>query len=150
MDALGIRHRFVQVNQSRSQQCTLRGLHFQRPPYAQAKLVRCLSGSIFDVAVDIRPKSPTFGQSFGAELSDKNHLMLYIPEGFAHGFLALTEADVEYACSDMYAPEFEAGVIWNDADIGINWPIPPDGLPLISSKDSQAIPLKELKLQLTN
>ena len=99
--AVGINHRFVQMNHSRSQQWTLRGLHFQLPPYGQSKLVRCLRGRIYDVAVDVRPKSPTFGQSFGIELTEDNHKMLYVPVGFAHGFLALTDCDIEYACGDI-------------------------------------------------
>ena len=141
---IGINHRFVQVNHSRSQQWTLRGLHFQRPPYAQSKLVRCLRGKIFDVAVDLRPKSPTFGQSFGIELSEENHKMLYVPIGFAHGIFALTDCDVEYACGDMYAVDYEEGLQWNDPDVAINWPLEKNA-PILSKKDKEASSLAELK-----
>ena len=135
--AVGINHRFVQMNHSRSQQWTLRGLHFQLPPYGQSKLVRCLRGRIYDVAVDVRPKSPTFGQSFGIELTEDNHKMLYVPVGFAHGFLALTDCDIEYACGDMYAVDYERGIHWNDESLGIDWPLEGHS-PLLSSKDSGA------------
>ena len=145
--ALGINHRFVQMNHSRSQQWTLRGLHFQLPPYGQSKLVRCLRGRIYDVAVDVRPKSPTFGQSFGIELSEENHKMLYVPVGFAHGFLALTDCDIEYACGDMYAVDFERSIAWNDVSLGIKWPL--DGnVPILSQKDAAAPKLKALNDQL--
>jgi dTDP-4-dehydrorhamnose 3,5-epimerase len=145
MDAIGIRHQFVQINQSRSQQWTLRGFHFQKAPYAQSKLVRCLRGSIYDVAVDIRPNSPTFGQSYGVELSDENHLMFYIPEGFAHALLTLTEVDIEYACGDMYAPDFEDSIIWNDPALGVDWPLPDGKAPILSEKDGQSKLLADIK-----
>ena len=145
MDEIGIRHRFVQVNHSRSQQWILRGLHFQKSPYAQSKLVRCLRGSIYDVVVDIRTDSETFGEFYGAELSEDNHRMLYVPEGFAHGFLTLTNADVEYACGDMYAPEFEDAIYWNDSELKIDWPIPDGIKPVVSEKDSKAKKLSEIK-----
>ena len=144
---VGINHRFVQMNHSRSQQWTLRGLHFQRAPYAQSKLVRCLRGKIFDVAIDVRPKSSTFGQSFGIELSEENHKMLYVPIGFAHGLLALTDCDVEYACGDMYSKDYEVGLRWDDPEVGIDWPL--DGnAPILSEKDQCASSLSELKHQL--
>jgi len=144
MDEIGIRHRFVQINHSRSAQWILRGLHFQTSPYAQSKLVRCLRGAIYDVAVDIRVNSDTFGQSYGVELSEDNHKMLYVPEGFAHGFLSLTNADVEYACGDMYAPEFEGAIFWNDDSLNIDWPIPEGISPLVSEKDSSAKKLSDI------
>lgn len=138
--AVGINHRFVQMNHSRSKQWTLRGLHFQKPPYAQSKLVRCLRGEIFDVAVDIRPKSPTFGQWHGAKLTEENHKMLYVPIGFAHGFLALTDCDVEYACGDIYSPGYECGILWNDSQVGIEWPCN-ENIPIVSDKDTKLEPL---------
>ena len=144
MNDIGIRHRFVQINHSKSEQWILRGLHFQYPPYAQSKLVRCLRGKIYDVAVDIRPKSDTFGKAVGVELSEENHLMLYVPEGFAHGFLTLTEADVEYACGEIYSPEHEGAIVWNDHSLDIKWPLPDKILPKISDKDLKAKPLSEL------
>ena len=97
------------------------------------QLVRCIRGKIFDVAVDIRPKSSTLGQSYGVELSEENHKMLYVPIGFAHGFLALTDCDVEYACGDIYAPDFEDGILWNDASLGIHWPLK-NQVPIVSIK----------------
>ena len=144
MNDIGIRHRFVQINHSKSEQWILRGLHFQHPPYAQSKLVRCLRGSIYDVAVDIRPKSDTFGKAIGVELSEENHLMLYVPEGFAHGFLTLTEADVEYACGEIYSPDHEGAVAWNDKALEINWPLPNGVEPIVSAKDAIAKPLTEI------
>lgn len=145
MADLGINHRFVQINHSKSEQWILRGLHFQHPPYAQSKLVRCLRGKIFDVAVDIRPKSKTFGQSIGVELSEDNHLMLYVPEGFAHGFLTLSDADVEYACGEVYAPEFEESILWNDKELNIDWPLSNNIFPKVSAKDSKAAYLSDIK-----
>ena len=133
--AAGISANFIQDNQSRSVKGVLRGLHYQLPPAAQAKLVRCLSGKIFDVAVDIRKNSATFGQWVGATLSSESGEMLYIPEGFAHGFLTLSDtADVLYKVSGKYAPELERGIIWNDADIGIDWP---EDDVLLSEKDEK-------------
>ena len=141
---VGINHRFVQMNHSKSQQWTLRGMHFQRSPYAQSKLVRCLRGRIFDVAVDIRPKSSTFGESFGVELTEDNHKMLYVPMGFAHGFLALTDCEVEYACGDVYAVNYEVGLRWDDPTVGVQWPL--DGQsPILSKKDADGVQLSELK-----
>ncbi|MBL6723248.1 MAG: dTDP-4-dehydrorhamnose 3,5-epimerase [Candidatus Margulisbacteria bacterium] len=140
----GINHRFVQVNHSQSKQGVLRGLHYQSPPFAQSKLVRCLRGCILDVAVDIRPNSPTFGLYHVTELSESNHKMLYVPIGFAHGFLALSDCDIEYACGDMYAPQYEYGICWNDPDIGIPWPNHGVG-PLVSDKDTQLPTLAQIK-----
>lgn len=132
--ALGIRHRFVQDNHSRSRRGVLRGLHFQlhRP---QAKLVRATRGRVFDVAVDIRVGSPRFGRWAGAELSEDNRRMLFAPEGFAHGFLVVSEiAEFQYKCSDFYDPEDEAGVAWNDPAVGIEWPLD-DLEPILSERD---------------
>lgn len=122
--AFGINDRFVQDNHSRSRKGVLRGLHYQNPPRAQGKLVRAVKGEIFDVAVDIRKGSPTYGRWVGVNLSEENMIMLYIPAGFAHGFLALSDvADVIYKTTDEYSPEHEAGIIWNDPEIGIDWPL---------------------------
>ncbi len=140
----GIRQTFVQDNQSRSKRGTLRGLHFQRH-HPQAKLVTVLSGTVFDVAVDVRRSSPGFGRSFGVELSDANHLQLYIPEGFAHGFCVLSEtADIFYKCSDLYFPQHERTLMWNDPAVGIHWPLPQDVPLILSAKDQQGAPLAEL------
>lgn len=131
--AVGITDRFVQANQSRSMRNTLRGLHWQwRRP--QAKLVRVVTGAIFDAVVDVRRGSPTFGKWCGVELNDDNFLQLYVPRGFAHGFCVTSEiADVEYLCSDYYDPGGEAGLRWNDPAIGIVWPT---SWPLLSEKDA--------------
>lgn len=140
--ATGIDCEFVQDNHSRSARGVLRGMHFQRDP-GQAKLVRCASGAIFDVAVDIRPGSTTFGQWEGHELSDANHRQLFVPVGFAHGFCVLSEsADVVYKLSSYYDPETEAGFAWDDPDVGIEWPI---AEPRISARDSSAPRLAELE-----
>jgi dTDP-4-dehydrorhamnose 3,5-epimerase len=119
----------------------LRGLHFQIEPFAQSKLVRCIKGEIFDVAVDIRPESKTFKKWFGVILSEENKRILYIPKGFAHGFVVLSEvAEVEYKVDNFYSPEHERGIIWNDPDIGIEWPI---DNPILSEKDAKLPTLKE-------
>ena len=130
---LGITHGFVQANQSRSIRDTLRGLHWQwRQP--QAKLVRVVNGSIFDAVVDVRRGSPTYGQWCGVELSAENFRQLYVPSGFAHGFCVLSDhADVEYLCSDYYDPGGEAGLLWNDPDVAVEWPT---RWPLLSEKDA--------------
>ena len=135
--ALGITCAFVQDNHSLSvAPFTLRGLHFQTPPRAQDKLVRCIRGRIFDVAVDLRRDSPTFGRWVGAELSAENGDQLFVPVGFAHGFLTLEpDCEVTYKCSDSYAPQHDSGLRWNDPDIGIDWPIPPGVEPEMSDKD---------------
>lgn len=127
---------FVQDNQSYSSKGVLRGLHFQNPPFAQAKLVRVIKGSVIDVAVDIRKNSPTYGQHILEELSEKNHLMMYLPEGIAHGFLTLKDDTIfSYKCSGYYNKESEGSLIWNDSDIGINWP---NVSPIMSEKDKIA------------
>ncbi|MNM35282.1 dTDP-4-dehydrorhamnose 3,5-epimerase [compost metagenome] len=142
----GIDQDFVQDNQSYSAvKGTLRGLHFQLNPKAQSKLVRCTRGSIFDVAVDIRQGSPSYGKWFGLELSAENKKQLLIPKGFAHGFMTLTEdVEVQYKCDELYAPECDGGILWNDPDIGIEWPI--DVVPVLSAKDEKAPLLKDAKL----
>lgn len=130
----GLKRVFVQDNHSKSQKGVLRGLHYQLPPKAQGKLVRVVQGEVFDVAVDIRKSSPTFGQWVGAKLSAENHQQLWIPEGFAHGFVTLSDtAEFLYKTTDYYAPEFERCIVWNDADIGIHWPYVDE--PVLSGKD---------------
>lgn len=146
----GIDTVFVQDNHSLSQTVgTVRGLHFQNPPHAQAKLVRCGRGSLFDVAVDIRAGSPTFGQWVGYELSFENGKQLLIPEGFAHGFMTLEEdTEIVYKCSAFYAPETEGALIWDDPEIGIDWPL--QGItPMLSGKDAEAPGLAGLETQFT-
>ena len=122
-EATGTNYEFIQDNHSRSSKGVLRGLHYQLPPYAQGKLVRVITGAVFDVAVDIRRSSPTFGKWVGAELTAENHKQLWIPPGFAHGFVVLSEtADFVYKTTAYYAPQTDRGVLWNDAEIGIDWP----------------------------
>jgi dTDP-4-dehydrorhamnose 3,5-epimerase len=135
---LGITCRFVQDNHSLSVAAfTLRGLHFQSPPQSQAKVVRCLRGRVFDVAVDVRRGSPTFGKWVGAELSAENGEQLFIPVGFAHGFLTLgPNCEVAYKCSAAYAPECDGGIRWDDPSIGVAWPIPEGDHPKLSPKDA--------------
>lgn len=140
----GISGHFVQDNFSSSRKGTLRGLHYQINPMAQAKLVRCMRGRIFDVAVDIRRGSPTYAKWIGVELSEDNNLMLYIPEGFAHGFAVLSEtADVFYKCSAEYSHLHDRGILWNDPEIGIAWPI---DSPVISGKDRRQPRLKDAEI----
>lgn len=137
-DAVGERVVFVQDNQSRSSQGVLRGLHYQLPPHAQGKLVRVISGRIFDVAVDMRRSSPWFGRWTSVELSDQNHRQLWIPAGFAHGFLVLSEiADVLYKTTAFFEPSAEAHLRWNDSRLAIDWPAAVSAL-RISSKDAAA------------
>ncbi len=134
---------FVQDNYSRSLKGVLRGLHFQSNPKPQAKLVWVIRGKIFDVAVDIRKGSPTYCKWVGEILSESNHKMLYVPVGFAHGFCVLSrEADVVYKVSEEYAPEYDRGIIWNDPEIGIRWPVEK---PLLSKKDASLPRLKEVE-----
>lgn len=137
----GIREPFVQDNVSFSQKGILRGLHFQHPQ-SQGKLVQVLSGEVMDVAVDIRIGSPTFGQWIGEVLSGENHKQMYIPPGFAHGYCVMSEmALFSYKCTDFYNPDTEHGIIWNDPDLSINWPIQE---PLLSSRDAGYSRLKDL------
>jgi dTDP-4-dehydrorhamnose 3,5-epimerase len=138
---LGIDVEFVQHNHSRSSRGTLRGLHFQTEP-GQAKLVRCPRGRIFDVAVDLRRDSPTYGQWEGHELDDEAHRQLFVPAGFGHGFAVLSEeADVAYLLSSTYDPATEAGIAWDDPDIGVEWPVEE---PLLSERDKAAPRLSEV------
>lgn len=143
--ARGIDCRFVQDNHSLSRaRFTLRGLHFQAPPHAQAKLVRCIAGRIFDVAVDIRAGSPTFGKWTGAELSAENGLQLFVPAGFAHGFLTMeADSEVTYKVSSGWVGEAERGIRWDDDAIGIAWPLAAGIAPVISDKDAAAPALAE-------
>jgi dTDP-4-dehydrorhamnose 3,5-epimerase len=138
---LGVDAEFVQHNHSRSAQGTLRGLHFQTSP-GQAKLLRCPRGEIFDVAVDLRRGSPTYGQWEGHVLDDVKHRQLYVPVGFAHGFAVLSEvADVTYLVSSLYDPATEAGIAWDDPEVGVEWPVPE---PLLSERDKSAPTLSEI------
>ena len=126
---------FVQDNQSKSSYGVLRGLHFQKPPYCQSKLVRCIKGAVLDVAVDIRKGSPTFGKYVAVELSEDNHRQFFVPRGFAHGFAVLTpEAVFQYKCDNFYNKESEGAVAWNDPQLAIDWKIPADKV-LLSEKD---------------
>jgi dTDP-4-dehydrorhamnose 3,5-epimerase len=127
--------RFVQDNESKSSYGVLRGLHFQKPPHAQSKLVRVVKGAVLDVAVDIRKGSPTFGKHVAVELSAENHRQLFIPRGFAHGFVVLTDEVIfQYKCDNFYAPQSEGALAWDDPDLGIDWKVPADKL-LLSDKD---------------
>lgn len=141
--AAGIHARFVQDNHSRSARNTLRGLHYQLQQ-PQGKLVRATAGAIFDVAVDVRRSSPSFGRWVGATLSEENHHMLWVPPGFAHGFLVLSEvADVLYKCTDFYAPEHERTVRWNDPALGIEWPLGLDVQPTLSARDAAGCQMRD-------
>lgn len=143
---LGMDLQFVQDNHSySSQKGTLRGLHYQTNPMAQSKLVRCVRGEIFDVAVDIRKGSPTFGKWFGIELTADNKKQLLVPKGFAHGFVAISkDVEVQYKVDEDYAPDCEQSIRWNDPSIGIDWPI--EGAPILSKKDENAPLLKEAEI----
>jgi dTDP-4-dehydrorhamnose 3,5-epimerase len=126
---------FVQDNESKSSYGVLRGLHFQKPPYAQSKLVRVIKGSVLDVAVDIRKGSPTFGQHVAVELTGENHRQFFIPRGFAHGFVVLTDEVIfQYKCDNFYAPQSEGAIAWNDPDLQIDWRVPADKI-ILSEKD---------------
>ncbi|MFN3659748.1 MAG: dTDP-4-dehydrorhamnose 3,5-epimerase [Brevinematales bacterium] len=140
----GIRAHFVQDNQSFSKKGVLRGLHFQKPPHAQAKLVRVIRGTIWDVVVDLRSFSPTYGKWFGIELSDTNFRQIYIPRGFAHGFVVLSqEAIVVYKTDNFYHPESDGGIRYNDPEVGIDWPVKIDEN-LLSPKDRKLPFLREI------
>ena len=135
---------FVQDNESKSNKGVIRGLHFQRPPFEQAKLVRCVSGKIFDVAVDLRKNSKTYGKSFSVELSSENNKQLFVPRGFAHGFQVLSEiAIVNYKVDNYYNPKSESGIIWNDKDLSIDWNF--DLKPILSVNDLKLMSFRELK-----
>lgn len=139
-EAVGRHVEFVQDNHSQSQKGVLRGLHYQLDPHSQGKLVRCTEGEVFDVAVDIRRSSPTFGQWVGVVLSAENKRQLWIPEGFAHGFVTLTEtAEFLYKTTNYYAPQCEGSIRWDDPQVGIEWPI--EGEVSLSKKDQQATAL---------
>jgi dTDP-4-dehydrorhamnose 3,5-epimerase len=141
--AAGIDAKFVQDNHSRSARNILRGLHYQIE-HTQGKLVRVATGTVFDVAVDVRRSSPTFGRWVGRTLSDENHHILWVPPGFAHGFLVLSDsADFLYRCTDFYSPAHERSIAWNDPEINIVWPLPRDVSPLLSAKDAAAVPLSQ-------
>ena len=134
---------FVQDNESKSCYGVVRGLHFQKPPHAQSKLVRVVRGAVLDVAVDIRKGSPTFGQHVAVELSEENHRQLFIPRGFAHGFAVLTDEVVfQYKCDNFYAPQSEGAIAWDDPDLGIDWRIPADKV-VLSAKDMAHPRLKD-------
>ena len=135
LERLGINTVFVQDNESKSCYGVLRGLHFQVPPFAQAKLVRCVRGKVLDVAVDIRKGSPTYGKHVTCELSEDNHRMFFIPRGFAHGFSVLSETAVfQYKCDNYYAPQSEGALQWNDKELSINWLISENDV-ILSEKD---------------
>lgn len=136
---------FVQDNESRSVRNVIRGLHFQRPPFAQSKLVRVVKGVVLDVAVDLRKGAPTFGKHVAVELSDENCLQLFIPRGFAHGFAALSdEVILQYKCDGFYAPQAECAVAWNDPDLGIDWKVS-ENEAILSPKDRSNPSLKDLE-----
>ena len=137
-EATGLDVHFVQDNHSRSVRHVLRGLHYQLPPYAQGKLVRAVVGEVFDVAVDLRPDSPTQGRWVGALLSAENKHQMWVPPGFAHGFLVMSEAaEFLYKTTDYYAPEHERSIRWDDPDLAIDWPLA-GAIPQLSGKDAQA------------
>lgn len=132
----GFDQHFVQDNISKSSKHVLRGLHFQNPPYAQAKLVQVISGAVLDVAVDIRKNSPTYGEHYAIELSEKNNLLFFIPKGFAHGFLTLEDDTIfSYKCTELYNKEAEGAILWNDKHLTINWNV---DNPIVSEKDNIA------------
>lgn len=142
--AAGVEARFVQDNQSCSSYGVVRGLHFQRPPFTQAKLVSCTHGRVLDVAVDLRKDSPTYGQHFAVELNEDNHLQFYIPKGFAHGFSVLSETAVfSYKCDELYHPEADGGILLSDPALMIDWQIPEEER-ILSEKDKHHPLLREL------
>lgn len=134
---------FIQDNESRSQYGVLRGLHFQKGDHSQAKLVRVVRGKVYDVAVDLRKSSPTFGKYVGVELTEDNHRQFFIPRGFAHGFAVMSDTAVfQYKCDNFYAPQSEGAIMWNDPDLAINWPVPADKV-ILSEKDRHHPLLKD-------
>ncbi|MBO7366664.1 MAG: dTDP-4-dehydrorhamnose 3,5-epimerase [Bacteroidales bacterium] len=143
-EAVGMHVTFVQDNESKSSYGVLRGLHFQKGDHAQAKLVRVVSGRVLDVAVDMRPGSPTFGRHVSVELTGENHRMFFIPRGFAHGFSVLSEEAVfQYKCDNYYCPESEGGIAWDDPSLGIDWQLPAEAVKL-SDKDRRNPKISEL------
>lgn len=147
-EATGILVDFVQDNESKSSYGVIRGLHFQKAPYAQAKLVRVIKGRVLDVAVDLRPDSPTFGKYRTMELSEENHLQFFIPKGFAHGFSVLSEeAVLQYKCDEYYAPDHEGGIAWDDPELNIDWMIPEDKV-IVSKKDTVYPSFREIAASL--
>ncbi|MDN5345664.1 MAG: dTDP-4-dehydrorhamnose 3,5-epimerase [Petrotoga sp.] len=142
MQEFGVKNDWVQENHSRSEKKSIiRGLHFQFPPFEETKLIRCIRGSVLDVFVDLRKKSPTFGKWDSIILSEENKKMVLVPRGFAHGFCTLTEiSEVLYKVDNYYAPEYEGGIIWNDPDLNIKWPVEQ---PILSEKDKNNITFKE-------
>lgn len=147
-EAVGSIH-FVQDNESMSSYGVMRGLHFQRPPFTQAKLVRCVKGRVLDVAVDIRKGSPTYGQHVAIELSEENHRQFFVPHGFAHGFAVLSETAIfQYKCDNYYAPQADGGISILDESLGINWQIPTDKA-LLSEKDTKHALLKDFETPFT-
>lgn len=142
----GLSMNFVQDNHSKSNKGVLRGMHFQTE-HTQGKLVRVIKGEVYDVAVDLRKNSETYGKWYGVFLSEENKKMFYVPEGFAHGFLVTSEeAEFVYKCTDFYHPEFEGSLLWNDPEVGIKWPLDNIENILLSDKDKKALPLKDLKV----
>jgi dTDP-4-dehydrorhamnose 3,5-epimerase len=139
INELGIYKPFIQDNHSYSKKKVLRGIHFQLKPHEQAKLIKVAYGEAFDVAVDLRPGSATFGKYISVILNSETHNMFYIPEGFGHGFLALEDCILQYKCTDYYHPDFDTGLIWNDPDLNISWPIKD---PILSKKDTELPALK--------
>lgn len=138
----GISATFVQDNHARSTKGVLRGLHFQREPMAQDKLVRVIVGEVFDAVVDIRPGSPTYGQSFGVHLSAENKQMMFVPKGFAHGYVVLSDvAEFVYKVSNFYSPQHDGGLLWSDPELNIDWPL---SNPILSEKDQRHPTLREL------
>jgi dTDP-4-dehydrorhamnose 3,5-epimerase len=145
--AAGLDMVFVQDNQSKSKRGVLRGMHFQTK-HPQGKLVRVIKGEVFDVAIDLRKDSSTYGKWYGVLLTEENKKQFYVPEGFAHGFLVTSEeAEFVYKCTDFYHPEFEGGILWNDPDIGIEWPIQGIDEILLSEKDKNSPQLKDIKIE---
>jgi dTDP-4-dehydrorhamnose 3,5-epimerase len=145
--ATGLDMIFVQENQSKSKKGVLRGMHFQTK-HQQGKLVRVIKGEVFDVAVDLRKGSATYGKWYGVSLSDENKKQFYVPEGFAHGFIVTSdEAEFVYKCTDFYHPEFEGSIAWNDPDVDIKWPLEGVGEVLLSEKDKKAPFLKDIRIE---
>ena len=137
---------FVQDNESMSSYGVMRGLHFQRPPFTQSKLVRCVKGAVLDVAVDIRKGSPSYGQHVSVELTEDNHRQFFVPRGFAHGFAVLSdEAVFQYKCDNYYAPQSEGAIAWDDPDLGIDWQVPTENR-ILSEKDAHHPRLKDAEL----